>query len=137
MLVPPFEVAYIDSPHRGLRQLESASYLTGRRAFAGLSDNLFEAFAERRLGGQLLDPLHSNSAFRTSQPMHFYYHRCPINAPGQIADFSFPHIVHLVQPPSASATLKSSPERLSPYPQFQRLRLFVQLMPIHSILRPS
>src|SRR5258706_2354714 len=137
MLVPPLEVAHVNSPHRGLRQLESASHLTRRRTFAGLPDNLFEPLAERCLGGQLLDLLHADSALRTPQPMHFHNYRGAIYAPGQVPDFALAHIVHRVQSSPTSATLKPPVDRLATDPQFQCLRRFVQLVPVHSIPRPS
>src|SRR5438093_4686199 len=121
MLLPPFEVAHVDSPHCGLRQSESASHLTGRRTFAGLPDNLFEPLAERRLGGQLLDPFHPHSTFRTSQAVHFHNYRRAIAAPWQVPDFALAHIVHRVQSSPTPATLKPPVDRLAPDPQFQRL----------------
>src|SRR5688500_9484115 len=42
-----------------------------------------------------------------------------------------------MQPSPASATLKAPVERFAPHPQFQCLCLFVQLVPIHPIPRPS
>src|SRR5271155_1041063 len=114
MLVPPFEVADVDSAHGSFRQLESARHLPGRRTFTGLSDNLFEPFAERRLGGQLLDPFHPDSAFPTPQAMHFHHHRRAIHAPWQVPDFALAHIVHRVQPSPTSATCKPPVERLWP-----------------------
>jgi hypothetical protein len=88
--------AHIDHLHRGLRQLESSSHLTGGRALASLSHNLFEALTERSLGGQLLDLFHPDSALWTAHSVHFHYHRRAIHAPRQIADFSLPYILHLV-----------------------------------------
>ena len=137
MLVPPLEVAHVDSPHSGLRQLESPSHLTSRRTFTGLTDYLFEPLAERRLGRQLLDLFHSDSAFRTPQAMHFHHYRRPIYAPWQIPDFTLAHIIHSMQSSPTPTTLKPPVDRLAPDPQFQCLRLFVQLVPIYPIPRPS
>src|SRR5215471_9905262 len=93
--------------------------------------------AERRLGRQLLDLFHPHSALRTPQAVHFHNYRGAIDAPGQVPDFALAHIVDGVQSSPTSATLKPTVDRLATNPQFQCLRLFVQLVPVHPIPGPS
>src|ERR1022692_4588067 len=71
-----------------------------------------------------------------SQAMHLHHHGRTIHTPGKISDLPLPHIVHLVRAASTSAALKPPVNRLAPHPQFQRLRLFVQFVPIHPVPRP-
>src|ERR1039458_7585030 len=68
--------------------------------------------------------------------MHLHHHGRTIHTPGKISDLPLPHIVHLVQAATTSAALKPPVNRLAPHPQFQRLRLFVQFVPIHPVPRP-
>src|ERR1035441_10322535 len=68
--------------------------------------------------------------------MHLHHHGRAIHTPGKISDLPLPHIVHLVQAATTSAALKPPVNSLAPHPQFQRLRLFVQFVPIHPVPRP-
>jgi hypothetical protein len=101
---------------------------TGRGTLASLSHHLFEAPAEGRLEGQLLDLFHPHPTFRTAQPMHLHGHGRAIHAPWQVADCSFPHIPQLVRAPPTSATLKPPVHRLAPHPQFQGPLRFLALV---------
>src|ERR1039458_8902621 len=65
-----------------------------------------------------------------------HHHGRTIHTPGKISDLPLPHIVHLVQAATTSAALEPPVNRLAPHPQFQRLRLFVQFVPIHPVPRP-
>ena len=137
MPVPAFQVTHIDSAHGGLRQVKTPRHLTRGRTLAGFPDYLFKAFAEWRLGGQLLDLLHPHPAIRTSQPVYFHNHRRTIHAPRQVPDLPLAHSLHIVQAPTASATFKAPVNRLAPHPQLQCLRRFVQFVLIHPVPRPS
>src|ERR1039458_6847975 len=68
--------------------------------------------------------------------MHLHHHGRAIHTPGKISDLPLPHIVHLVQAATTSAALKPPVNRLAPHPQFQRLRPFVQFVPLHPVPRP-
>src|SRR5690349_9530642 len=69
--------------------------------------------------------------------MYFYNDGRAVYAPGQVADLSLTHILHLMQSLPTTATLKSPVNRLPPHPQLQCLGLFVQLVTVYSIPGPS
>jgi hypothetical protein len=113
------------------------SHLSRCGTFAGLPDRIFEPFAERRLAWQLRDLLHLDAAIGAAHSIHLDdYRRAELHA-RQIADFPLAHVMRVLQLTAATRANQLPISSLAPYPQFERLGPFIDLMPIDPVPWPT
>jgi len=97
---------------------------------------VFEVLAERRLARQLRNRFHLQPALRAAHSVELHHHKGLILSPRQIPHRALPDLLDL---PAAAATSRADQDliaALAPYPEFQRPRLLVNLMPVNAVPRP-
>jgi len=122
--------------HRPRRQSILPRHLPGRRGLARQTHRVFEVLAERRLARQLRNRFHLQPALRAAHSVELHHHKGLILSPRQIPHRALPDLLDL---PAAAATSRADQDliaALAPYPEFQRPRLLVNLMPVNAVPRP-
>jgi hypothetical protein len=107
-----------------------------RRRFASHPHRILKILAERCLTRQLRYRFDLQSAFRTANPVVFHHYEGLILAPRQIPHCALPDLLD----PGATAVTTGTNQHLvpalPPYPQLQRPRLLIDLVPVHAVPRP-
>ena len=135
--IPTLQVPQINRPHGAGGQPELACYLSGRSHFTRQSHGVLKPLRKRRLARQQGHLLALHAAVRALHPVNLDEHRRRKRAPGKIADRPLAAVVQFAELTAATGALDLSISSFSPYPQFQRLRLLVNLMLIDLVSRPS
>ena len=134
---PALQIAQIDGAHRAGRQSESPRHLPSRGALTRLAHGVLKPLAERSFARQLRHLLDLDPAIRAAHPIDLDHHRGPELHARQIPHLPLADIVRVLQLPAASRADQLPIAPLAPNPQLQRLRLLVDLVPVHPIPRPS
>lgn len=99
--------------------------------------SILEPFAERSLARQLRDLLGLHPAIRTAQAVQLDHHCRAVLKARQVTNFPFTDLGDLAHAPPTTGTNQLPIAGLATHPPPQRFRFFVNLAPIHSVLRPS
>lgn len=134
---PPLQATQINRAYGACSQAQPPRHLSRRRTLTGPSDSIFETIAERRLAGQLRQFLDLDATIRAAHPEHFHPHRRAEFHARQITHLTLAHIVSSLQLASASRAHQYPIPASPPYPQFERLGPFIDLVLVYAVARPS